>query len=93
MQVAGYKELARRSSRGIWKLSLESLDTLGIQDELEKVLNREASLVTRNYTRGEASMICILGQLKWESVTKRRKDNRKVLEVKQKHIQVTYSPR
>ena len=49
--------------------------TLGLQDELEKVPNR----VTRNYAREEGSMTCILEQLKWESLKKRRKDNLPIL--------------
>ena len=39
--------------------------TLGFQDELEKVQNRAARFVTRNYTREEGSMTGILEQLKW----------------------------
>ena len=50
--------------------------TQGLQDELEKVQNRAASFVTRNYNREEGSMTGILEQLKWESLKKRRKDNR-----------------
>ena len=48
--------------------------TQGLKDELEKVQNRAARFVTRNYTRNEGSMTGILEQLKWESL-KRRKDN------------------
>ena len=53
--------------------------TLGLKDELEKVQNRAARFVTGNYTREEGSMTGILEQLKWESLKKRRKDNRLVL--------------
>ena len=53
--------------------------TQGLQDELEKVQNRAARVVTRNYTREEGSMIGILEQLKWESLKNRRKDNRLIL--------------
>ena len=35
--------------------------------------------VTRNYTREGGSMTGILEQLKWESLKKRRKDNRLIL--------------
>ena len=45
-----------------------------LQEELEKVQNRAARFVTRNYETG--SMTGILGQLKWESLKKRRKDKR-----------------
>ena len=49
--------------------------TQGLQDELERVQNRAARFVTRNYTLEEGSMSGILEQLKWESLKKRRKDN------------------
>ena len=50
-----------------------------LQKELEKVQNRAARFVTRNYVYETGSMTCILGQLKWESLKKRRKDNRRIL--------------
>ena len=53
--------------------------TLGLQDGLEKVQKFAARFVTRNYTREEGSMTGILQQLKWESLKKRRKDNRLIL--------------
>ena len=53
--------------------------TQGLQDKLEKVQDRAARFVTRNYTRDEGSMTGILEQLKWESLKKRRKDNRLIL--------------
>ena len=53
--------------------------TLGLQDELEKVENRAARFVTRNYLREEGSMTDIIEHLKWESLNKRRKDNRLIL--------------
>ena len=49
------------------------------QEELEKVHNRAARFVTRNYTFEEGSMTGILEQLKWESHKKRRTDNRRIL--------------
>ena len=48
-------------------------------EELEKVQNRAARFVTRNYVYETGSMTGILGQLKWESLKKRRKDNRNTL--------------
>ena len=48
-------------------------------EELEKVQNRAARFVTRNYTFEEGSMTGILEQLKWESLKKRRTDNRLIL--------------
>ena len=53
--------------------------TQGLQDELEKVQNRAARFVTRNNILEEGSMTGILEQLKWESLKKRRKDNRLIL--------------
>ena len=50
-----------------------------LQEELEKVRNRAARFVTRNYVYETGSMTDILGQLKWESLRKRRKDNRLIL--------------
>ena len=41
--------------------------------------NRAARFVTRNYLYETGSMTGILGQLKWESLKKRRKDNRLIL--------------
>ena len=38
-----------------------------------------AKFVTRNYVYETGSMTGILGQLKWESLKKRRKDNRLIL--------------
>ena len=45
-----------------------------IHEELEKVQNRAARFVSRNYVCETGSMTGILGQLKWESPKKRRKD-------------------
>ena len=50
-----------------------------LQEELEKVQNRGERFVTRNYVYETGSMIGILGQLKWESLKKRIKDNRLIL--------------
>ena len=50
-----------------------------LQEELEKVQNRAARFVTKNYVYETRSMTDILGQLKWESLKKRRKDNRLIL--------------
>ena len=45
----------------------------------KKVQNRAARFGTRNYVYETGSMTGILGQLKWESLKKRRKDNRLIL--------------
>ena len=50
-----------------------------IQEELESVQKRAARFVTGNYSYETGSMTGILGQLKWESLKKRRKDNRLIL--------------
>ena len=46
--------------------------TKGVLEEFEKVSNRAARLVTRNYSFEEGSMTVILEQLKWQSLKKRR---------------------
>ena len=46
-----------------------------LQDGLENMQKRAAKFVTGNYTYETWSMICILEQLKWESL-KKRKDTR-----------------
>ena len=45
----------------------------------QEVQNRAARFVTRNYTFEEGSMTGILEQLRWESLKKRRTDNRLIL--------------
>ena len=50
-----------------------------LQEELESVQKRAARFVTGNYNYETGSMTGILGQLNWESLKKRRKDNRLIL--------------
>ena len=50
-----------------------------LQEELESVQKRAARFVTGNYNYETGSMTGILGQLKWESLKKRRKDDRLIL--------------
>ena len=50
-----------------------------LKEELESVQKRAARFVTGNYNYETGSMTGILGQLKWESLKKRRKDNRLIL--------------
>ena len=50
-----------------------------LQEELESVQKRAARFVTGNYNYGTGSMTGILVQLKWESLKKRRKDDRLIL--------------
>ena len=47
-----------------------------LQEELESLQKRAARFVTGNYKYETGSMTGILGQLKWESLKKRRKVNR-----------------
>ena len=51
----------------------------GLNDELENVQKHAARFVTRNYSYETGSMTGILEELKWETLQKRRKDNRLVL--------------
>ena len=44
-----------------------------------RIQNRAARFLTRNHVYETGSMTDILGQLKWESLKKRRKDNRLIL--------------
>ena len=78
-----------------------------LQEELESVQKRAARFVTGNCSYETGSMTGILGQLKWESLKKRRKDNRlilllydhksiyyiKVLKVKPVYQHMTLSPK
>ena len=50
-----------------------------VQEELEKVQNRAARFVTRNYNFETGSMTGILEQLGWESLHKRRKGSKLIL--------------
>ena len=61
MKEAGYKTLVRpilEYGSSVWDPY-----TQGLQEELEKVQNRAARFVTRNYTREEGSMTGILSNL------------------------------
>ena len=74
VKEAAYKGMVRpilEYGSSIWDPHPDKL-----QEELEKVQNRAARFVTRNYVHETGSMTGILGQLKWESLKKRRKDNR-----------------
>ena len=51
----------------------------GLNGELENVQKRAARFVTRNYSRESGSMTGILEELKWETLQKRRKDNRLII--------------
>ena len=77
MKEAAYKGLVRlvlEYGNLVW-----DPHTHGLQEELEKVQNRAARFVTGNYVFETGSMTGILGQLRWESLKKRRKDSRLIL--------------
>ena len=79
------KNVKEAAYKGMVRLFLEygstvwSPHTDKLHEELENVHNRAARFVTRNYVYETGSMTGILGQLKWESLKKRRKDNRLIL--------------
>ena len=52
---------------------------IGLNDELENVHKRAARFVPRNYSYETGRMTGILKELKWETLQKRRKDNRLIL--------------
>ena len=54
-------------------------NTLGLEEGLEKLQNRAARFVTRNYTFGEGSKTGIFMQLRWETLKKRGKDKRLIM--------------
>ena len=77
VREAAYKVLVRpilEYGSSVWDPHYE-----GLIDDLEKVQKRAARFVTRNYTYEKGSMTGILKKLKWESLQKRRKDNRIIL--------------
>ena len=83
-------------SPGLWQFCVGTV----LQEELESVQKRAARFVTGNYNYETGSMTGILGQLKWESLKKRRKDNRIILlykgllkKVKQVYQLMTLSPK
>ena len=80
VREAAYKGLVRpilEYGSSVWDPHYE-----GLIDDLEKEQKRTARFVTRNYTYEKGSMTDhadILKKLKWESLQKRRKDNRIIL--------------
>ena len=74
MKEAAYKSMVRpiiEYESTVWDPHCN-----GLNDELENVRKRAARFVTRNYSYETGSMTCILEELKWETLQKRRKDNR-----------------
>ena len=77
MKEAAYKTLVRpilEYGSTVWDPHCK-----GLNDELENVQKRAARFVTRNYSYETGSMTGILEELKWETLQKRRKDNRLIL--------------
>ena len=77
MKEAAYKGMVRpilEYGSSVWDPYTDKL-----QEGLEKVQNRAARFVTRNYVYETGSMTGIFGQLKWVSLKKSRKDNRFIL--------------
>ena len=90
MKEAAYKGLVRpvlEYGSSVW-----DPHTHGLQEELEKVQNRAARFVTGNYVFETGSMTGILGQLKWESLKKRRKDSRLTVATVEKTTSIKQSP-
>ena len=77
VKEAAYKGLVRpvlEYGSSVW-----DPHTHGLREELEKVQNRATRFATGNYVFETGSMTGILGQLKWESLKKKRKDSRLIL--------------
>ena len=77
MKEAAYKTLVRpilEHGSTVWDPHCN-----GINAELENVQKRAAQFVTRNYNYETGSMTGILEELKWETLQKRRMDNRLIL--------------
>ena len=77
VKEAAYKGMVRpilEYGSSVWNPHPDKL-----QEELQTVQTRAARFVARNYVYETGSMTGILGQLKWESLKKRRKDNRLIL--------------
>ena len=64
-------------SPGLWQFGLGPPRCSSSPERTRKGAKRAARFVTGNYETG--SMTGILGQLKWESLKKRRKDNKFIL--------------
>ena len=82
VKEAAYKGLVRpvlEHSDSVWAPSDVGILGVGLQNELEKVQNRVARFVTGNYNFETGSMTGILEHLKWESLKKRKRDNRLIL--------------
>ena len=79
--IAVSKDVVIKLLKGLNPSKASVWDPPGVvlQEELQSVQKRAARFVTGNYNYETGSMTGILGQLKWESLKKRRKDNRLIL--------------
>ena len=95
VKEAAYKGLVR--SVLDYGSSVWDLPGVVLQEELESVQKRAARFVTGNYNYETGCMTGILGQLKWESLKKRKTIDLyyyiKVLKVKPVYQQMTLSPK
>ena len=73
MKEAAYKSILEYGST-VWDPHCN-----GLNDGLENVQKRATRFVTRIYSYETGSMNGILEELKWETLQKRRKDNRLIL--------------
>ena len=67
-----------QTSPGVWQFGLGP-PGVALQEELKSVQKRAARFVIGNFKYETGRMTGILGQLKWESLKKRRKGNRLIL--------------
>ena len=77
MKEVAYKSLVRpilEYGSSIWYPQCN-----GLNGELENVQKRAAGFLTRNCSRETGSMTGMLEELKWETLQKRRKENRLIL--------------
>ena len=77
VKEAAYKSMVRpilKYGSTVWDPHSNVLD-----DEFENVQKRTARFITRNYSYETGSMTAILEELKWETLQKKRKDNRLIL--------------
>ena len=63
-------------SPGLWQFRGLGPPGVVLQEKLESVQKRAVRFVTGNYNYETGSMTGILGQLKWDSIKKRREDNK-----------------
>ena len=68
-----------RTQKRIGQFCFQNVFHYGLNDELENMQKRAARFVTRNFSYETGSMTGILEELKWDTLQKRRKDNRLII--------------